>query len=110
MQVQFYAGIDINSRHCFLAEHNKNNSACSIKQQVYNGGRKKYICHNGRSYFYGENDIKTFIVEVFIKIINNKYNSNILITEKTLLRKLKRKFIISDYITNEQILKINFDI
>ena len=60
-------------------------------------------------YFYGENDIKTFIVETFIKIFDNKYNSNILITEKTLLRKLKKKFIISDYITNEQILKINFD-
>ena len=68
-------------------------------------------CEIGKilGYFYGENDIKTFIVETFIKILNNKYNSNILITEKTLLRKLKKKFIISDYITNEQILKINFD-
>ena len=57
-------------------------------------------------YFYYHCDLKTYIIETSIKEIDKECKVFMLVPEKTLLRKLKKKNIISNYLSSEEILKL----
>jgi len=57
-------------------------------------------------YFYYHCDLKTFIIETSIKEIDKDLKVYMLVPEKTLLRKIKKKNIISNYLSSEEIIKL----